>query len=212
MKTKEILEKCASEKTKKGIEKWTIKKKYVVRVYLAGHILGEEIKKDSQSRRMNLRIAQLLERKCRFEVFLPQRDNPLGVMHNDSQGWEMALVDRRMIELADLIFAVGGFGKDTSWEIGYASGVRPIILYLPNAEVARYHEKDWMLLTGISVIIGPSEACEIMRSSVSIFPGIKILELNDLSELHSAIMTIFEDSTALCLPMLFANDGVQGVL
>ncbi|GEM_PF-4829102 len=186
--TKQLIKIHLDPRIRRKIKRW--EKKNKPRIYFAAHIEGYGKKRDSKFRDNNLDLAILLERKG-FEVFLPQRDNPFGVLHSNSQGWEMALVDQRMIELANLVFAIGGFGKDTSWEIGLAHGMgKPVVLYLPNAEVAEYHKKDWMLLRGISTIIGPLEACEIMRSSVAVPPFLRILELEDLSKIDFALTVL----------------------
>ncbi|VVC04203.1 Uncharacterised protein [Candidatus Bilamarchaeum dharawalense] len=156
-------------------------------IYLAAHIYGYTNDKDEEMRKNNSRIVDLLE-ESGFAVFLPQRDNPFGVLKGNSIGWEMAIVDELAIRIADIVFAVGGFGKDTSWEIGLAAGLGKLtLLHLPTREAAEYHKEDWMLLRNISLLFASAEAADVMRESIASPPTCGIFPIVDAGEIPMKI-------------------------
>ncbi len=159
------------------------------RVYLAAHISGFDEETDKKTRDNNERVKQGLEQF--FEVFLPQQDNPYGILHDKSQGWEMALIDAVQIQHADIILAVGGFGKDTSWECGFAVAQgKTSILYLPDEKSARWHIDDWMLNLSFAAIIATPNIIQLCASTVSIAPDVRLVALIEPKDLGKVVFEL----------------------
>lgn len=70
--------------------------------------------------------------------YLEQSGNKLGHVE----------VDVAMIHHCDELWVVGEYGKDCSWEIGYATAIgKPIVVYRDKTN-AKALENDWMLYHG----------------------------------------------------------------
>lgn len=168
------------------------------RMYLAAHIQGFGKVKDGEVQRSNANIWKELEPF--FDVFLPQVDNPYGVLDSKGHGWEMALVDAIQIRHADVVLAVGGFGKDTSWECGFATALEKFsVLYLPNEEVTAQHIHDWMLHLTFAAILAPATIIGMCKTSVAISPDVKLIPIGTQESLGRILFELYEKEFKKCI-------------
>lgn len=159
-------------------------------MYVAAHILGNDEKQDSKMRKTNEQAVAGLEKD--FTVFLPQRDNPYGVMKEDSQGFEMAILDAEMIRRARIVFAVGGFGKDTSWECGFGTDRDKLqILVLPDKETVEYHAGDWMLLLGFNYVFVPHGMAKLLEKAPAKVPDLRLEEFESADDIAEKVGRIY---------------------
>lgn len=63
---------------------------------------------------------------------------------------EYVELDVAMIKHADEVWIMGEFGRDCSWEIGYACGLKKKIVLFLDETNAKIVEEDWMLHHGIN--------------------------------------------------------------
>jgi hypothetical protein len=195
--TQQRYQKYVSPEAQASVASWWARQKESGKpsLYIAGHIFGNEPKTDGLMREMNSEISQALE--THFSVFLPQRDNPFGVMKANSTGWEMALVDAHLVMTSEVIFAIGGFGKDTSWECGLATGKNNFsVLYLPNEHSVRAHIDDWMLLLSYSAVIVPQQVCPAwLDNAYTLAPDLKIVKIAEGDKLGEVVYRLYEETS-----------------
>lgn len=71
-------------------------------------------------------------------AFIP----PAGQLESKQLG---AVLDRKMIEACDELWAFGAIGRDCAWEIGYAQGLgKPTKIYLDDSN-DYIRSEDWMV-------------------------------------------------------------------
>ncbi len=165
-------------------------------LYLGAHILGYGSEKDGEMQEKNAEMAVALER--RFSVFIPQEHNPYGILKEKSQGFEMALVDAESIRKARIFVAVGGFGKDTSWECGFAAGrKKQALLVLPDAAAVEYHRNDWMLMLTFGTVVVPKGMKERLENSVAMPPDVRIVEFEKNAEIADIAFDAYKKQALL---------------
>jgi len=120
-----------------------------IRIYISSTI-------NNDTKVHNEEIAQLLEHAGLFDVCLPQNEIP-SVHHAELERWAPRYCVR-YIDRADLVLLViDSYGKDCSWEIGYAFGLRkPIVGYASDVINFERHKEDWMVKNAISCIMTTS--------------------------------------------------------
>lgn len=156
-------------------------------MYLAAHILGYGQERDAQMRDKNEKLTKELERH--FNVFMPQRDNPYGLA---AQRFEMALLDSEAIRKAKIIMALGGFGKDTSWECGFAAAKNKLsVLLLPDEETVRHHISDWMLLLSFRYILVPDGMTTEFKKSPAVPRDAEILEIRPNQDIAGIVYSLY---------------------
>ncbi len=171
------------------------------RLYLGGHIAGFRDKdgphkyySDANARERNENAAIDLENH--FTVFLPQRDNPFGILKYNSQGFEMAFVDALAIRKAKVFFAVGGFENDTSWECGFATDKRSFnVLFLPDGIDVQKHWKDWMLLLSFDCVIVPEGWSRDTHLPLhgAVPPDLKVVEFGYKQDVGNLVAGLFKE-------------------
>ncbi len=57
-------------------------------------------------------------------------------------------IDIAMLQYCDEIWVLGAYGRDCSWEIGYAMGIKKSVRILVDDTNAHTIENDWMLQHG----------------------------------------------------------------
>lgn len=74
---------------------------------------------------------------------------PWGAQKGDRMGH--VETDVAMINHADQLWLVGEYGRDCSWELGYAMGIgKPIKIFMDDSNASRI-EDDWMLYHGLNL-------------------------------------------------------------
>mgnify|MGYP003687626069 CR=1 FL=1 len=64
-----------------------------------------------------------------------------------------ALIDKKMIENCDELWAFGLFGRDCAWEIGYAQGLGKKVKLFIDEKNKKILEEDWMTLCAGTEVI-----------------------------------------------------------
>lgn len=73
---------------------------------------------------------------------------PWGAQAGEKEGH--VETDIAMIKYSDELYVLGEFGRDCSFEIGYALGIsKPVVIYRDKTN-AKFLEQDWMIVHGIT--------------------------------------------------------------
>lgn len=86
-------------------------------------------------------LKETLPRAIHLRPFKEQYGNKLGHVETDVA----------MIRYCDEFWVVGEFGRDCSWEIGYATGLGKPIVFFCDETNRKNLESDWMMYHGANV-------------------------------------------------------------
>ncbi len=73
---------------------------------------------------------------------------PWGAQIGEKEGH--VETDIAMIQYSDELWVIGEFGRDCSFEIGYAIGIKKPVVVLRDSTNKDRLEQDWMWITGIN--------------------------------------------------------------
>ncbi|PWU11647.1 MAG: hypothetical protein C5B47_00635 [Verrucomicrobia bacterium] len=90
--------------------------------------------------RVSKLLDEVLPKAIHLRPFKEQKGNRLNHVE----------VDVAMIHHADEIWVVGEFGRDCSFEIGYATGIKKPIIMWRDFTNAKNIEHDWMIYHGVN--------------------------------------------------------------
>ena len=126
----------------------------------------------------------------RFHVYLPQLIVPDQLNHAQFplQAYQQCLDMMKASDMGLVLF--DAFGRDCAWECGWyaAQAHKPLIAYVESGSVFM---RDWMVKGGLDALITPNQRLYTVCQSNPILQHKQLALINNLSELPTAIESLY---------------------